>query len=261
MSEKEEIKKALEKGSFPLEIQCTSTLWQRGWHTYNQFNYLDPKTQTLRAIDIYAMYVKVLILGSMPFTVKMKLAIECKKSQKAWVFYTVDSKLWDSTDQLIEECLKSLLTYKFKPKRSKAKLLEFKTHFSQHTLRGLIPTEPYNHGSNRHIFEAANQCVKAACDIFKTTRTIDFERQHESREALIVYPVIVLDGKLFSASRGLSGDLAIEEKDWVVYDWAMTFGTERLPTTHILVDIVTERYFAKYIASLEEECASAKLDS
>ena len=36
MSEKDRIIEAIKKGSFPLEIGCTSTLWKKGWYTYNQ---------------------------------------------------------------------------------------------------------------------------------------------------------------------------------------------------------------------------------
>jgi hypothetical protein len=262
MSEKDKLEhKILEnllKSSFPLEIECSSILRKRGWYTYNQVNYSDPELHKLRTIDIHAMYAKTIIVNTTPFIVKLELAIECKKTEDPWVFYTTDSRLLSSQEKLFDCYLKKLVFYRLYTK--KVQEIEFWDHFNENHSRGLIPVEPFKKGSSKRIFRAANQSVKAANDVFINEKAVIFDekRKREGSRALIVYPVIVVDGTLFSAMLDPSGNLVLEDKDWIVYDFPMCFIAQRLPMSRILVDVVTRKFFESYLTILEEECKNVR---
>jgi len=81
----ERVKEDIQKSGFPLEIEVSSILNKFGWEVQNQAFYLDEQEKKSRAIDIIAS--KFVAVKSESFTnYNTYLVIECKKSQKPWLF-------------------------------------------------------------------------------------------------------------------------------------------------------------------------------
>ena len=82
------IKKDIEKSGLPLEIDVNYILNQKGWNVRNQVSFFDQTENKHRPIDIMAS--KLIEVKSPGLDrLNVTLIIECKKSVKPWVFYTV----------------------------------------------------------------------------------------------------------------------------------------------------------------------------
>jgi len=92
MNEEENIIKELKDSGYPLEIEATLVLESKGWNVLNQEGYLDIEENKWRTIDILASKNIDLPSSSVCKQLHFSLAIECKKLEKPWVFWTREKK-------------------------------------------------------------------------------------------------------------------------------------------------------------------------
>jgi len=85
-NEEEKILSDLERSGYPLEINATSILESNGWNVINQEGYFDLESNKWRTIDIIATKNIALPSLSAYERLHISLIIECKKSDKPWVF-------------------------------------------------------------------------------------------------------------------------------------------------------------------------------
>jgi len=81
-NEVDRILEKLEEHGFPFEVELSEFLRQKGWIVKNQSLYIDGETGKYRTVDMVA---SKLIRSEPPIDVV--LIIECKKSEKPWLFY------------------------------------------------------------------------------------------------------------------------------------------------------------------------------
>jgi hypothetical protein len=80
----EKLKKAILQSGYPLELQAGAILEKYGWTCFHSVEYVNPETNTLRELDIFAYKI---IRGR-----RIELRISCKTSiNKQWVFFTKDT--------------------------------------------------------------------------------------------------------------------------------------------------------------------------
>jgi len=71
---------------YPLEVEVINQLMKERWAVQPQYTYADKQTGKIRSIDILVTcFLPEMKIQEMP-----RIAIECKKSENAWVFYCVD---------------------------------------------------------------------------------------------------------------------------------------------------------------------------
>lgn len=79
--EKRKILEDLEKTGFSLEVDVANCLVDEGWFIYPQYGYYDKESEKLRTVDFVGSYP-----SSNIDSLKPQLAIECKQSDKPWIF-------------------------------------------------------------------------------------------------------------------------------------------------------------------------------
>lgn len=248
---RQRILRDLKDVGFSLEIRCSAILVSNDWRVLNQVSFADPESTKLRSVDIVAKRFK---LDREPDKwVELYLVVECKKSSKPWIFYSPGVDISEIHREHYFPTSKVL-----KESYSNSKLpLSF--HFGNHRVnrkkRGLIPVVAFSGGSSRAIFTAANQVTKSAFSSFvrRDTQLKQIFKKRKESGILVVHPIIVLEGNLFSSTLLKSGDLDATEANWIVYDCPISFGSERIPENRLLVDVVTIDFLDQYILLMGEE--------
>lgn len=194
MANNEKIKKIIKdirESGYPLEIEISSILRKDGWFVVNQYPCIDQKTKDVRVTDIMAM--KTWLSGARASG--LRLIIECKKSNKPWVFYTSskESDLWTSLISAVDAIKKSLYFPKslemLTPEQQAVTLSSHieKSHLMNLSIKvGTICHVPFRRKKDDKddFFKATNQVLSA----------LEYERE---KLKLITYPVIVFDGEMY----------------------------------------------------------------
>lgn len=83
--EERKILEDIKKTGYPLEVDVANWLIEKGWSVFPQYPYFDKQAKKIRAIDMVAShYGWAIMSGGLP-----RLIVECKKSEKPWIFYSV----------------------------------------------------------------------------------------------------------------------------------------------------------------------------
>lgn len=77
----------IRESGYPLEVEIINQLLKERWAVQPQYTYIDKQTGSIRSIDILVTcFLPEMKIHEMP-----RIAMECKKSEKAWIFYCVDT--------------------------------------------------------------------------------------------------------------------------------------------------------------------------
>ena len=248
--EKEKILGDIEKTGFPLEIEVTSILEEDGWLVYNQEGYLDPDENKLRTIDILGFKVRDFPDALIYKRLHYALVVECKKSEKPWVFYTREKKGVRTFD--------SLMAWHIIKEESEPPLHPLHIEKFVDCLHYYMPNfgtfasisyEPFTGGKGQSIFEAVNQVVKALHyhrvkrGMLKTAKT---------HLVSIIYPVIVFEGHLFEL-RSHEKKITLHPSDYIQY--AVSYKSPSI-SDFFLVDLVKVNFLKNYLKMLDGEMES-----
>lgn len=195
---KQEVEEDLIKTGFPLEVFVSKSLSEEDWMVYNSPLYKDKELEKSRELDLQG--VKIYhnpktghVADKNVHKLISHLIIQCKKSEKPWVFFdNADYRYFYIPWEICKiekemEGFISLLTFYQEPQilknhRYKGKVIHKSSYeaFSK-------PQEPSK------IYESFVTVVKAT-EYFKNHYGISKHTMH------IFYPIVVVDGILFSAS-------------------------------------------------------------
>jgi hypothetical protein len=168
--------------------------------------------------------------------VSCELFIECKKSDKNWVFY-------DDPDQT--QAFYNVITrYMISNPRGKKGLRKTSNHPESNStiISTLYQIAGKKQKERDNLFEAQNQVLKAI------HYSKDFSTEELKRT--LVYPLIVFDGKMFSC-RLIDDELEFFPANYIIF-FSRGFTEDPYPT---LIDIVTLDYLPRYLELVEKETA------
>lgn len=248
----ERLKEDIEKSGLPLEADVSSILENNGWNVLNQSGYTDPDTGKARTINILATK-RIDTPSSKVFSnLFMELVIECKKSDKPWVFYIKGrGKEFEFPINLVK--------FHVKP-RVRLNLLEVNkllnpTHYNQPDFQkvAIISYEPFKSEGKQEIFEAKNQVIKAL------NSELGFMRKFgtypgTSESISILYPVIVFDGHLFEYEREEEKSKISQTK---YLQYLVDYKSPAINDT-FLIDIVRKDFIQEYLLSIKIELNAMK---
>jgi hypothetical protein len=192
------IKKQIKKSGFPLEIKSSIILRKFGCNTELHTMYYNELRQRDSEIDIFAFKKNKAGDRAIGLTFDA-LVIECKKQEKEpWVFFEQDNPNTMVT------------TICARPKRVYTWLEE---NFEHHYYYGQKPCQFHfpafvKSGNPEVIAEAINQVLDGLKFIYE---------QELQAHAIywLYYPVIILDGRLFSAKVEASGNVKVTETKYL----------------------------------------------
>jgi len=268
------VRDAILASGYPLELEATRMLESKGWSTSNNQPYAGLQGG-VRSIDISAQPPDMLNLDDKwkvkydwgridgilsPFVLSPEMCVECKKSTKAWVFFRGTWDLgpifrpgycgqifddmyrrWGSSI-LMSNIESDPLTAHYKSAGNTA------ISFSEVSLGGKTSTGGARKKPRKEIFTALMQLLNYI--------TFDYKNNLRNRKYLLYdfkYPVIVLDGQLFSAELK-HGNLVVEPSEHVV-----------LEHTHVdrdlwghegrvfYIDVVTKKHFPALIEAMTRD--------
>ena len=244
----QKIEQDIRLSGFPLEIEVSSVLQKDGWHVRNQVFYIDDEEGKTRTVDVIAHKAFFEKIGDYD-RLNMTLVIECKKSEKPWVFFTtpridpgpVDLELLGSIKQFAKPDIIKSLAF--------AKWLRSESHCSYDKRKeyAVISYEPFKKGKGREILEA----------IYQVTKALNFQLAEFTKNAslfsmnpvILLYPIVVLDGHLYE-SRPRTEDMGVRRCG------SLQFSVSR--KTPFLVDILEKDYLPQFLTAINNDITSLK---
>jgi hypothetical protein len=272
----EYVKRVVKAQGFPLELEATEDLENRGWWVSNNAPFIDPETGIPRSIDLIAMppdpgeidsrfdrksFNWGLVGGLVKnFAIAPEICVECKKSESsAWVFfksrrrfahYQIASHFFNPADPLAPDDA-SMLGY--------GEISALTAHYASSGLPAFTYSEvrlaredsrsKSDRTERKGIFTAVMQLVK----YIEYSYRQGSRKRHSFLE--LRYPVIVFDGKMFIATVK-AGEIDVAETDHVVlettYASSDRFDSER----ELYIDVVSKSKFPELCQTLEKQLCS-----
>lgn len=246
------------KTGYPLEIVTATILERRGWLVWSSPVYLDEDEGKGREIDVkavrYASGSASLQLGRP--AVQPVLMVECKKSEKPWVFFVRTEGYrypWPAEVHCVSP-VPNLLPY-ILVKRPVVTMewLTANHHYFRDSRLARTYFEPFRKDSEKRsqAIYAAASCATKAC-LYELKRSGPAAINHT-----FVYPVIVFDGPLFEAtvaSNNASVSLTEARHVRLAFNYIpksppeAQWARDALP---FIVDVITREWLDDYLAMVE----------
>lgn len=194
---KKKIIEDLNKTGFPLEVSVASELNKQDWMVNNNTLYLDEDTAKERELDIHAVNVDYDFADKTPIRLKegnenkfiSHLIIQCRKSNKPWVFFDNGETRWP---QLPPENFKSTKLDFHEMLFDELKNLGLKKHRYINCVFHKSYHESFSNQGSSSIYEA----------LITTTKALKYfkRRYGVGRYGIHLFiPIVVFDGTLWSA--------------------------------------------------------------
>jgi hypothetical protein len=260
------VKEAIEKTGLPTEIKATNYLKQNRWLVINEFPYIDVERNKLRTLDIKAELSVYKNSASTEKILECELYIECKKSEKPWVFYVEDTP-WSKLDLDIELLAEKVTTGMYnavmdayvqsgqiknskelkKPVSIFSKIPNrFENIKSKIALSHQIAFVRVEEGEDTkdEIYSAEMQILKALNHQDNRDKLSSLAQS----ERKIVIPIILLNGNMFGCYYE-NNELQTPKINYTRH-LAHGLPNQQIPA---LIDVVTLDYFPQYLKLIESE--------
>lgn len=260
-SSEDNIIEELKKTGYPTEIVTGSILDQRQWEVMHNPSYLDDTEGRNREFDIRGYRwrpISTLETGTQ-FFVNVNLIVECKKSEKPWVFFTTPADANPRSAQqaiMTRGRLKNILKGKYHGTQAIIPLEEIVKHhhYFQQARWARTFYEPFKNQErsdrSQMIYSAVTSATKAVLFFLKDTPETD--------SALIFYPLIVFNGDMYAAEVGANKEIRLSSSQHVQLSFnyiepslKSIQGSNR--SYQFLIDIVREDYLDQYLSIIEAE--------
>jgi len=253
LSEIENIVQDMKKSGFPLEVVAGTCFRNKGWTARHQVFYHDRAENKDRYVNIAAH--KVIEKPSAIFRrLNYTVIAECKKSEKAWVFYTPPSPFLTEEPDLASigylntipsftiDGIKSLLHnhYVAKPPSDRLGVASYVA------FTGGRDSKEYG-----QIFSATNQVLRALQYQIEWARS--GLRSQSPNLLMIFYPAIIFDGKMYEYVLDEKENPKLMESNYVKYEVAFQSRVKTDEFVNFLIDIITKNFLPEYLDILEEE--------
>lgn len=260
----EKIRKDVDKTGYPTEILTASLLDQTGWKTVLSPSYKDGVSGISREFDVRAYRQYLVAQESNRVTLGIYLMMECKKSDKPWVFFTTPAEGERESH------------------RHPGQLIQSPSgHYGNVFWSNLAETEPVVRNDDwqsfHHYFnsiqwahnyyepfknlEKADRSVQIHTAIQSVVNATGFymsEHDVSDQWIRVFYPVIVFDGHLFEAVVRSPSDIDILPAQHVVLKhrfipeptWPNQRGIEEKT---MLIDVVSAAFISEYSTLIDRQ--------
>ena len=268
------ILKDIAKTGYPLEIRASLVLEEQGWTVTHNPAYLDPEEQKAREIDINAVRAwQVGAPGSPRHVLLCSLFVECKRSEKPWVFFVTPVRQMERSgrevryhtgiENLVEgsgaagDCV---LDIDF--------LQSLHPHFRLES-RARTYYEPFRQQGkaerSQAIFGALSAAMKALLDDTARFQRITDEQRVLQWLTLFWYPVVIFSGRMYEATVPLTGDIQLVPSSHVqvAFNHIPRGAQPGADPERFVVDVVEESFLEAYLSSQAafHSAAAEKLNS
>lgn len=242
---KTKVENWLEKEGYSLEFLTATSFEKQGFQVQQSAHYLDEKNDSNREADVIASLKKRI---DDDFLVRISHVIECKWSKdKPWVVFCSPGNRRNPAaciSQMSGSYMgKTLLWHMAGEDR-----LWDTNHFQAPVEPGFSGRQSFSNGKD--LFYSSMQSVTAMSHL----RSVFYDNQmvvgELPRYAEIVFPVVVVNGKLYKAIyNDLGKKIDIEETNHIRLHWSGSDYTKFIST----VDIITHDYIDEFAKIREQE--------
>ena len=245
----------LQKTGFPLEVLIATELENNKWIVYNSSLYRDDETPKSRELDIHAVNVDFSFANRIHRKMRegnenkliSHLIIQCKKTDKPWVFFNNGSISWPQIPMVNFKCQKEefhgmlfddLKKFGFKKHRYQ----NAKLHKSYH--------ESFNDSKNSSRIYESLITVNKALRYFKKTYGIGGYSLH------LFVPIVVIEGTLWSASVKKNNNLSLKSVDRIFVVFNQLSLPDKKNTSYEeeqIVEVITRKSFSKYLTEITKD--------
>lgn len=257
----ERIRVELLKTGFPTEITVSSSLESIGWAVMHNPSYLDPQTGKSREFDIRA-YKEFPEPEHRPsLRLGVYLLVECKKSEKPWVFFTTPCVNEIVPDRRIEEFIQT--SKRIPPKviwadgarnqlQSKGNPADFHHYFSQDRW-----ARTFHHMFRGEENESSKQIYGAIMSVVNTVLFYRDNYTHDANWVPVFYPVIVFNGELFEAVVHTKTNLTLNRSDHLVLEYHLAMPSKyaggEVREDTFLIDVLTDNFLSDFERLIDHE--------
>lgn len=264
----QEMRDAMLRSGYLLESRLETVLVDRGWDVKTNRPYVDPVTLKSREYDLFAF--RVFPVGTARLDVVLLcLVVECMNNPQPVAFISKSN----ASRPVPEDALRLLSTERGSTDPETGRWnpppKPFTFGENHHYLRGRVATQycsfTHKKGRDGRGSEWLAQHENEQHEVFlRLSAALDYET-NESRTRIlradtspsvhIYYPVLVLQGKLVEArpSRRSVQTRSVSHTQFI------RVAAEEHRETAYQIDVVTERYFSRYLDTIEAEVSSAVL--
>ncbi len=247
----ENLKKQIRKSGFPLEVNASVTLNKNNWVVFNNPRFINRQSAEWKEIDIVATKPSAVITNGQNL-----LIVECKKSaDKPWIFFKQPT-LKPDVFTLNIAGKREGQQYGLYEEQMAAHHYLSRTVCTYYTI-GYRDQHDENSSKNQEspIYRAINQVINALG--FYAKREDALMRKYSLKNVVFIYPIIVFDGKLLSATINGSDIDISEEQHVMLYTnieiedvepvrWTPSISRFKR-TKPVIIDVVHKDYFEKYL--------------
>jgi hypothetical protein len=248
IEEIQKIKQDIKLSGFPLEIKVSSILEKDGWNVRNQAYYIDEEKGKLRTVDIIAHKAFFEKIGDYD-QFNLSLVIECKKSDKPWVFYTTPRDKPTPIDIILLALIKQFTNPDILKSLAFVKWLQHECHYcyEKQEEHAVISHEPFTKGKGREILGATYQVTKALkYQLNEFRRAASLVQMYP---IFILYPIIILDGHLYR-SKPQNGDMELQRSSSLQY-----FISRK---EMYVIDLFESDYLPEFLKKINNDITSLK---
>jgi hypothetical protein len=258
------LRKDILKTGYPAEVLTAASLTARHWHCVLGPSYLDSNEGISREFDVRAYKELKTLKGDAPIVLGIYLLVECKKSEKPWVFFTAPSEIERHGELRYGDFIHAktiagvpLFSYGWMGEEPVIPHDEWLTfhHYATHQRWGHNYYEPFK---KQEKTDRSVQIYTAIHSVVNATRHYVRNAHEEKRWVRIYYPLIVFDGEMFEARVVSKDNIEILPVDHMVLKYHSS-SNERFDDLQgvdgrmALIDIVRISHIDKYCEQIERE--------
>jgi hypothetical protein len=248
------------KTGYPLEIRASLVLQAQGWVVTHNPAYFDPEEHKGREVDINASKGwQVPRPGPMKDMLLCSLFVECKKSDKPWVFFLTpvaqferarhNLRYYSNIENLVEGAVPTrdcVLHVDFLQSSHPHLRLESRARTYYQPFKGSEKAE-----KPQAIFGALSTATKAVLDEAARFQRITDEHGALEWLTLFWYPVVIFSGRMYEATVPLTGDIQLAPSSHVqvAFSYIGKGAHPGADPERFVVDVVHEPYLPEYLSS------------
>ena len=271
---KEEMVEALTRSGYLIESRLLRILSDKGYELYPNEVYPDPLTGKSREMDIYAVSYRTTnnlrLNRSLLIDIQHSFVIECINNPQPVVFFKRGDKkkltifgrfLFNKIEQEVKEEEATDADFDFDMFTTKSKKFHYNqidrcSQYCSFTVKKNTSDKKKREWMASHpdsLHDTFNKLYDFAKHKHETTNTwMNQARQYEVYLNM-KYPLIVLQGDLYEASEE-KGELKLQKVNHMIFE----FNKYDNNHSNLLIDIITENYFEKYLEFVKNDMVHFK---
>jgi hypothetical protein len=252
----------IKKTGFPTEVVCAGIMQKCGWGVSHSQSYWDEAEKTSREYDLRAYKDWKYTVPAGNYFLDAYLIIECKKSEKPWVFFSTPEVYSTRISQFIKTVDKNIFNsaLKSEPRLSRDVLQKTHHYFGKSEMARTF-YEPFK-GQER---SETSQMIYTAIMSSVNATLFHLRDQKIDKYTSIYYPIIIFNGNMYNAHVKSLDDIELLPVQHVQLSfnymlprtserssiWERNSSWER--QERFIIDIVHYEYLEEFLGVLEEE--------